>query len=223
MQETNTRFYVVCDTSASMAYRGSGAWGSKLECARILAAALTWFMLRQNDAAGLIALQRDGKPSFVRPSQNPSQFGEMLRQLDRLEPAGGSTLRTLLDHAVRLVHRRSVILFFSDLLEPAEEIELHLKQLRFHGHECLVFQVLDGDEIEFPFAEARTFEDLETGGRRQVQPAAVRKGYLERFAAFMQQHRDLLQTLEIPHCQVRTDESPWPALARFLSERRRLN
>ena len=35
MQETNARFYVVCDTSASMKYRGGAAWGSKLECAKV--------------------------------------------------------------------------------------------------------------------------------------------------------------------------------------------
>src|SRR5215469_14282012 len=66
MQETNVRFYVVCDTSASMEYRGSAAWGSKLECAKVLAAALSWFLLRQNDAAGMVSLGRKGdsnKPS----------------------------------------------------------------------------------------------------------------------------------------------------------------
>src|SRR6266581_4187578 len=56
MQETNVRFYVVCDTSASMNYRSAGAWGSKLDCAKVLAAALTWFLLKQNDAAGMVAL-----------------------------------------------------------------------------------------------------------------------------------------------------------------------
>src|SRR5258705_7147317 len=56
MQETNVRFYIVCDTSASMKYRGSAAWASKFECAKILSGALTWFLLRQNDAAGMVTL-----------------------------------------------------------------------------------------------------------------------------------------------------------------------
>src|SRR5438876_6323405 len=158
MQETNARFYVVCDTSASMAYRGAAAWGSKLDCARILAAALTWFLLRQNDAAGMVCLTGDGAvPQFIRPSQRPTQFGLVLRQLETLAPAGGACLARLLEHTIRLVHRRSVILFFSDLLEPSEEVALGFKQLRFHGHECIVFQVLDQDETEFPFTESRVF------------------------------------------------------------------
>ena len=37
------------------------------------------------------------------------------------------------------------------------------KQLRFHGHECIIFQILDQDELEFPFYEARVFDDCDTG------------------------------------------------------------
>src|SRR5213083_3735584 len=179
MQETNVRFYVVCDTSASMNYRGGAAWGSKLECARVLAAALTWFLLKQNDAAGMVTLAGDSHvPEFIRPSQRPNQFGLMLRQLEGLRAAGGACLAQLLQHTIRLVHRRSVILFFSDLLEPSEEVALGFKQLRFHGHECLIFQVLDRDETDFPFTESKVFEDLETGVRRVVSPEAVREKYL---------------------------------------------
>src|SRR5215469_12604567 len=62
MQETNVRFYVVCDASASMKYRGLTAWASKLECAKILSGALTWFLLRQNDAAGMVTLSNAEPP-----------------------------------------------------------------------------------------------------------------------------------------------------------------
>lgn len=224
MQETNVRFYVLCDTSASMSYRGANAWGSKLECAKVVAAALTWFLLKQNDAAGMVTLTGRGEvPEFIRPSQRPTQFGLMLRQLDLLAPAGGACLARLLEHAGRLVHRRSVVLFFSDLLEPSEDVALGFKQLRFQGHEVIVFQVLDRDELEFPFTQHRIFEDLETGARRSVSPAAVRERYLDRFNQFMAGYRELFRGLEMPHCVVRTDENPWRALALFLAERKRMN
>ncbi|MEI7732660.1 MAG: DUF58 domain-containing protein [Verrucomicrobiota bacterium] len=223
MQETNVRFYLLCDSSASMTYRGAGAWGSKLDCARTLAAAMTWFMLRQNDAAGMISLSGNREvPEFVRPSQRPSQLGLILQQLDALQASGGHCLGRLLEHAIRLVHRRSVILLFSDLLEPSEEVAQGLKHLRFHGNEIIVFQVLDRDELEFPFTEPKLFEDLESGVRRAVSPAKARDKYLERFGAFMEAHRQLFRSQEISHCVVRADENPWRALALFLSERKRL-
>jgi len=223
MQETNARFYVICDTSGSMQYRGPSAWGSKLECARVLAAALTWFLLKQNDAAGMVTLTDASEdPEFIRPSQRPNQFGLILRQLEALHAQGGACLARLLQHAARLVHRRSVVLVFSDLLESSEDIELGLKQLRFHGHEVIVFQVLDRDEVEFPFTESKVFEDLESGLRRIVAPSSMREKYLERFNAFMGAYREMFRALEMPHCVVRTDRDPWQALAMFLSERKKL-
>ena len=223
MQETNVRFYLVCDTSASMRYRGASSWGSKLECAKVLGAALTWFLLKQNDAAGMITMSGEREvPEFIRPSQRPNQFGLMLRQLELLDASGGVCLSRLLQHTIRLIHRRSVILLFSDLLEPSEEVALGFKQLRFHGHEVIVFQVLDPDEMEFPFTEPKLFEDLETGARRMVSPVAARQSYLARFNAFMEAHRQTFRGLEMSHCVVRTDENPWRALAHFLADRKRL-
>lgn len=221
--ETNTRFYVLCDTSASMAYRGREAWGSKLECAQVLGAALALLMLRQNDAVGLLSMREDGvTPRFMRPSQKMHQFGRILRQMERLRPEGGERLPALLDHAARLVHRRSVILILSDFLEPAETIEVGLRQIRFLGHECMIFQVLDRDEVEFPFEDAAVFEDLETSDRRRVLPGAARPRYLERFNTFMAAHREMFRTLEMPHSVFRTDDDPWQLLAKFLLDRKQL-
>jgi uncharacterized protein (DUF58 family) len=223
MQETNVRFYIVCDTSASMSYRGAAAFGSKLDCAKILAAGLSWLLLKQNDAMGMVTLGgKGGVPEFIRPSQKPNQFGVVLRQLESLQAGGGARLKALLENTVRLVHRRSVILFFSDLLEPSDDVALGFKQLRFHGHEIMIFQILDGDEVDFPFAEPRLFEDLETGQRRAVNPVGAREKYLQRFNAFMEGHRQFFQSLEVPHAVVRTDQNPWHALALFLSERKKM-
>jgi uncharacterized protein (DUF58 family) len=164
----------------------------------------------------------ESKPEFVRPSQKPSQLGLMLRQLDGLRPTGKTCLSALLANAARLVHRRSVILFLSDLLEPSAEVATGFRQLRFLGHEVVVFQILDRDEIEFPFTEGHIFEDLETGDRRQVSSlAAARERYLELFGNFMESYRSLFQELEIPISLVRTDQDPASALSRFLNDRRR--
>jgi uncharacterized protein (DUF58 family) len=222
-QETNVRIYLVIDTSGSMNYRGSDAWASKLEVAKAVAAAMTSLALRQNDAVGLLTMDELAQGSeFIRPSQKPSQFGIMLGHLQNIQPAGGPRLAELLQHMLRLIHRRSVILFFSDLLEDADGIRESFQQLRFLGHECLVFQVLDRDELEFPFEQSSVFRDLETQERRTVDPNAARDRYLKRFESFLKEYHDLFQSLEIPHCVLRTDQEPWEALSLFLHERQRL-
>jgi hypothetical protein len=55
-----------------------------------------------------------------------------------------------------------------------------------------------------------------------IDPAGARTKYLKRFEAFMAEYRDMFQSLEMPHCVVRTDTEPWEALTLFLKERRRL-
>jgi uncharacterized protein (DUF58 family) len=235
-QETNLQFHIISDTSRSMAYQGGKAWCSKLEYAKILAASLCWLLLKQKDATGLLTqeahfdsgktktgeasrAQRDPQLRFLKPSQKPSQFGQILGQLEAVNPAGGPCLATLLDNAPRLIQRRSVILLVSDLLDPAEEVQEQLKQLHFLGHEILVFQVLDRDELDFPFEKDNIFEDLESGIRRRVNPDQARKVYLERFEAFQEQYRKLFQALEIQHLVLPTDADPGRALAFFLSQR----
>ncbi len=221
--ETNAHFYVICDTSGSMAYRGERAWGSKMECSCVLAAAMSWLMLRQNDAVGVVSLSEDDSAGErFRPCRTTNQFTLMVRQLEQLQAAGGARLQALLSLAARRVRRRSIIVLFSDLLEPSEMINDSFSELRFLGHDCMVFQVLDRDEIEFPFDKTAIFEDLETGTRRRVSPRAARQKYLGRFASFMSRRREIFEALEIPHCVVGTDEDPWQALARFLQERGRL-
>lgn len=222
-QETNVRIYLVIDTSGSMNYQGSDAWASKLEVAKAVAAAMTSLALRQNDAVGLLTMDEMAQGSeFIRPSQKPSQFGIMLGHLQKIQPAGGPRLAELLKHMLRLIHRRSVILFFSDLLEDVDGIRESFQQLRFLGHECLVFQVLDRDELEFPFEQSSVFRDSETQERRAVDPNAVRDRYLKRFDSFLKEYQDLFQSLEIPHCVLRTNQEPWQALSLFLHERQRL-
>src|SRR5260370_6919056 len=81
----------------------------------------------------------------------------MLRHLEGLRAAGGACLSELLQHTVRLVHRRSVILFFPDLLEPSEDVALAFKQPRFNGHEVIIFQFLYRAALQFPFSAPKHF------------------------------------------------------------------
>jgi uncharacterized protein (DUF58 family) len=224
-QETNARCLLLCDTSASMAYRGRGAWGSKLDGARTLALALGWLLLRQGDAVGLLALGRGpGGPAvrYLPPSQKSHQAGRLLREMGRLVAGGGAALPDLLDHAARILPRRGLIVLFTDLLEPAASLERGLARLRFAGHDCTCLQVLDGDEVDLPFADGLVLEDLETGERRHVDPGRARATYQARFRAFMDDHRRLLRDLEVPFGTIRTDEDPGRALARAIASRTRV-
>jgi uncharacterized protein (DUF58 family) len=235
-QETNLHFHVIVDTSASMAYQGQKAWGRKLDYASLLAASFTWLLLKQKDAVSLLTLQTastgrtlvgeqartrpESQLRFLKASSKPSQFGLVVHLLETAAAVGGPCLAELLESARRLIPRRSVILLVSDLLDPAETVREQLKHLHFMGHEILVFQVLDQDELEFPFQKNHLFEDLESGERRRIQAERVRESYLSRFHAFLREYQELFQNLEIGHTLLPTDADPARALAFFLSQRK---
>jgi uncharacterized protein (DUF58 family) len=216
-QETNARVLFLCDTSASMAYRGSRGWGSKLECARVITLALSWLLMRQRDPVGLLALAGEPGLRYVAPAQTPHHVGVLLRELSALPALGGPRLGALLAHASRLARRRSLVFVVSDFLDPSEEVVEGIARLRFSGHECLCLQVLDPDEIDFPFSEG-VLEDMETGERREVD-AAAGAHYRERFQAFFEETRARLLALGTTHALLRTDEDPGRALARLIRSR----
>ncbi len=220
--ETNLRAYLIVDASGSMGYGGDAAWGTKIEMAKALAAALGWLLLRQKDAVGVLTTGADGGVRLVPPTQRSTQLGLLLRELDGVVARGEGGLEFLLSKGNALVKRRSLVAILSDFLDAGEGLAARVKELRFRGHDCFVFQILDRDEIEFPFGEAAVFQDAESGLLRHVTPERARRRYLERFEAFMAPRRELFRELAIPHVVVRTDEEPYAAMARFLAARGRL-
>ncbi|PTX99352.1 hypothetical protein DB346_15935 [Verrucomicrobia bacterium LW23] len=227
-QETNANAYLLCDTSASMTYKGSRAWGSKLEAAAICAAALGWMLLHQHDAVGWMAAAAANLPGpaggagtgegaaqfdYLAPGQRRSQFGALLGRLERMQGGSGEgRFDALLETAARLIRRRSIVFIISDLLEDAATMRDACRRLRYSGHDCVVIQILDPDEIDFPFEGDVTFEDLETSARRQVRTSEARTLYLRRLQAHMDAHHALYRELEFTHALLRTDADPAAAL-----------
>jgi hypothetical protein len=52
-----------------------------------------------------------------------------------------------------------------------------LANVRGRGNDLIIFQLLDRNELEFPFADATNFVDLETGERMPVIPEYLRAQY----------------------------------------------
>ncbi len=233
-QETNLQFYVLPDTSKSMSYGGSRAWCHKLDYVRLISASLTWLMLNQRDSAGLFMMEDPGvekdflgneksaEPElcYLKASQKPSQLGNVFRHLEAVNPVPGPCLHTVLEHCRRLVRRKSVIVILSDLFDPSDDIKDQLKQLRFFGHELLVFHILDPDEQDFPFQEGSIFQDMENGVRRRISPNSIRQKYIERITKFFEDYQHFFTELGVSYTLMPTTTDPTRALAHFLAQRK---
>ena len=219
--ETNAAVVVLLDCSASMKY-GSGEV-TKLDYARFLAACLLWFSQSQRDRVGLITFDRDVL-EYVPPSTR--HLPHVLHALDRLrEGAADAAHAPELDPALRQgaehLTRRGIVIVISDLYEPPARVLQALGHLRRRGNDLVVFHVLDPSELAFPFAEASSFEDLETRERVPVIPERLRDRYRERVAAHVAELRHLLGRERIDYSLFDTSRPLDHALFTYLSNRQR--
>jgi uncharacterized protein (DUF58 family) len=182
--DTNANLVVLLDVSRSMDYGSAGV--TKLDYARYLAASLLYLSRRQRDRVGLITF--DARlVDYVPPAAKHLDLS--LHTLERVTPGARGDLMAPLEKIGQTVRRRSILVLLSDLYEPPDRILRGLGALRDRGHDLLVFHVLDPHEREFPFEEAASFEDLETGERAPVVPAKMRDEYRE----LVRQHCETLR------------------------------
>jgi len=214
--ETNVRCYVVLDASASMNYSSGGM--SKLEYGRTLASALSYFIMRQRDAVGLITFDekvRDYLPALCRQPH----LIRILRTLSALEPGEGTNaVRPLSDLAMNL-NRKSLVILISDMLEDEDSIIKTLQRLRSMGNDVIVFHVLDEAELNFTFMEATEFVDAETNETYITSPAAIRESYLKQLTDYLANCRKQCQSSGIDYCLLNTAQPLDAALSSYISRR----
>jgi uncharacterized protein (DUF58 family) len=221
-EETNLRAYLLLDISESMGWSSEpGVLPSKLWYAKHLAASLALILLRQGDSVGMAAFH-DQVVERVRARGGRRQWHELARRLQPLEATGGTSAEgALRDLAVRL-RRRGLVVLFSDLLVSRDETLTALKFLRHHGHEVLVFHLVDPGERELPAASEARFYDPESGDELLVSVADIRAEYREAVRDALEEWRRELRPQSIDYEVVDTDGSLALALRAYLRKRERL-
>lgn len=221
-EETSLRAHMLIDISESMGWSSNpGVQMSKLWYAQHLAASLALILLRQGDAVGLAAFH-DRVVTRVQTRGGRRQFHEIARHLRDLEAEGGTSAEgALRDVAVRL-RRRGLVVLFTDLLVSRDETLTALKYLRHHGHEVLVFHLIDPGERELPAASEARFFDPETKDELLVSVADIRSEYREAVREALDEWRRDLRPHGIDYEVVDTDSPMSLSLRAYLRKRERL-
>ena len=181
-EETNLKAYVVVDTSNSMAYGTNGV--TKLEYAKYVAASLLYLVQRQRDAGALVTFG-EGVRTFLPPSSSQAHFRNCLSELSSQEPEGDTDLGAIFNEVAERLRSKSLVVVLSDLFDENEEgLMRGLHRMAHRGHDVIVFHVLDGDELEFPFERMTRFEGLEIDETLLADPRALREASLEELGAF---------------------------------------
>ncbi len=220
-EETNLRAHILVDVSASMGWSSTPELPTKLWYAKHLAASLALVLLRQGDSVGMVAFH-DRIADRVHARGGRRQRNELLKRLDALQPEGRTSAEgALRDVAVRL-RRAGLVILLSDLLVEPEETRTALKFLRHHGHEVLVFHLLDPGERELPAASEARFFDPESGEELTVSVADLRADYREAVVEALDEWARELRPQGIDYHVVDTDRPLSTALRAYLRKRERL-
>ncbi len=218
-EETNLKAYLLLDTSASMGF-GSGKV-TKLEYASYLAAALTFLMLRQRDAVGLVTFN-DKIRRNLPPRSITSYLHLILKELDRVRPGEKTDVADTLHNIAERVKRRGLVVLFSDLLDEPARVISGLKHFRHRKHEVIVFHIMDPMELRFDFTSDAVFRDVETGEQIATQPVHIRNEYRRQVRAFIDTYRRSCREDRIDYVLLNTRENFDRALFQYLIKRRRV-
>lgn len=191
-EETNLRCHLVLDASPSMYYPQPD--NAKIRFSVMAAAAITYLLHRQRDAVGLFTFS-EGLDSQTEVKSSATHIHKLFLALDGLlhqQPETGATdVAGVLHTIASKIHRRSLVVIFSDMFQRSDDLDAifaALQHLRHNKHEILIFHVTDQEtELHFEF-EDRPYEfiDLETQEKIKVKPQEVKKYYAERMGNFYQ-------------------------------------
>jgi uncharacterized protein (DUF58 family) len=196
-EETNLRCQIVIDRSSSMYFPLDASkknLDNKLQFSAKAAAALIFMLNKQRDATGLSVFSEDLEvhtPARSAGVHMAMMYAELEKLLDT--PWDNKPQKTnaaqVLHTLAEAVHKRSLIVLFSDMFEDGTETEhlfSALQHLKHNKHEVLLFHVTDKQmELDFEFENRPyKFVDLESGDEIRLQPNEVKAEYLRQITDF---------------------------------------
>jgi uncharacterized protein (DUF58 family) len=218
-EETNLQAYVLLDTSKSMLY--SSGEVSKLNYANSLVASLTYLMINQQDAAGLVQFS-DKINTFIPPRSKPSHLNAILTKLDDENVDNDTKIEPVLHQMADRIKKRGLVILVSDLLDEPEEIMNGLKHFRHNNQEVIVFHILDRKELKFDFNSRTRFLDMESGDEILTEPWHIRSSYTELIIKLQDYYKRECRQQLIDYVPIFTDQYLDKGITEYLNKRKKL-
>ena len=138
-----------------------------------------------------------------------------------MTPGGGTNLDECFRRFREHLTRRSLIAVISDLYCDPQVMTRAVQPLAAHGHDIMLFQVLDPQEIKPQWRESVVLEDVETRQRLNVSPEYLEGRYQQRFIAHLNALRTVAANARAQYALLSTDQPLNEALRRYLLFRQR--
>ena len=218
-EETNLRTHLILDTSKSMSYTSNKI--SKLEYGSYLLAALSYLMISQQDAAGVVLFDEKIR-SFIPPKSTPSHLNTLLNVLDVPEPGNNTKIESVLHQMAERINKRGLVIIISDLLDEPKNVLNGLKHFRHKKQEVILFHILDRNELEFEFDNRTKFVDMESDEEITTDPWHIKNDYKNLILDVQKYYKRNCRLNKIDYVSLFTDDSLDKGLSEYFNKRQRL-
>ncbi len=235
-EETNLRCQVVIDASSTMYFPYDPnkstelKYHNKLYFSAISAASMMFLCKKQRDAFGLTVFDNEIRFNSNCKSST-THYYLMLSNLQKLieNPELNKSTNTAeaLHQIAENVHRRSLVMIFSDMFEnsdKSDELFAALQHLKYNKHEVVLFHVVDkSKEIDFEYDNRPyIFVDMETGEKVKLHPNQVKSEYQKQVAAFKSELQLKCLQYKIDFVEVDINDGYKNILQTYLVKRERM-
>lgn len=192
-EETNLRCQLVIDNSSSMYYpeitKNDNTQLNKVRFSAYCAAVLMNMLKHQRDAVGL-SIFSDSVETHTAAKSSTVHHKLLYQELEKLfeprdiEAPRKSLVTEALHQIAENIHKRSLVIIFSDMMENSakqDELFAALQHLKHNKHEVILFHVTDkAKEQEFDFENRPyLFIDMESGEKIKVNSNEVKASYIQ--------------------------------------------
>ncbi|MDR2692807.1 MAG: DUF58 domain-containing protein [Chitinispirillales bacterium] len=217
--ETNLSAHILLDKSASMLF-GSGAV-TKFDYARTLAASIAWILVRQKDAAGLVAFDEEIR-FYMPPKSTNLQLKNIISYLEASTAEHETRCGAAINSAAAMLGKRGLCVVLSDFLDDPESIAMGLRHLRFKRQDILAIAIADPLELNFDGRSDYRLKDLETGREITIDSQTAAEYFNSGMAGHRSELSGICRELKVDFEEVSTDEPFHKSLMRVIDKRRRL-
>lgn len=229
-EETNLRCHLIIDNSSSMHYPklkdSQNFFENKIGFSVLASAVLMNLLKKQRDAVGLSVFSDTYE--YYAPEKGSDRHHRMiLNTLEGLlgKPAAKKSTDTItfLHQIAEKIHRRSMIILFTDMFQSGNEEALFnaLQHLKHNKHKVVLFHVVDNrTELNFDFDNApRKFVDVETGEEVAVFADNVKEEYEKQVESYFKKLEVTCSQNRIKYIPVSVGESFEKILMTYLVEK----
>ena len=229
-EETNLRCHLIIDNSSSMHYpklkNDEPFYHNKIGFSVLASAVLMNLLKKQRDAVGLSVYS--DKYEYYAPEKGSDRHHRMLlNKLENLidnkvETKNTDTI-TFLHQIAEKMHRRSMIILFTDMFQSGNEEALFnaLQHLKHNKHKVVLFHVIDNKtELNFDFDNApRKFIDIETGDEVNIFADNVKVEYEKQVESYFKKLALTCAQNKIRYVPVNVGENFEKILTTYLVEK----